>query len=325
MERDMQRIVTFIAVVVLAGCRLDPLVDDVPGASAHLLPPGSAVPAVTDDADLANQIALNDGLDDDALAMTGGVVERRAGVSAGAAVHYWWFGPATRAPSPLYTFFERSDGALRPLAHPGLVDALPGDGGYSPLHTVIQVVVTSRYGGEVIATTAALADAIELGLIEEPMPTGTFVTSPIVLPDTLLDVGTAAPASPVTVYGRGHAVGMFRFGGELGVQPGATFGPVSQVSYLREARAAGYDTIRPIFQATIPSAPAATRANYTPLSVVVDVDLAPDVPAATIVRDSDLFTRSAQGAITGTTAAVAQFQVTTTSLILQLQFVDGQP
>jgi len=328
----MERIVNCTAVLVAnlvaalgAGCRLDPLVDDVPGASANLLPSGSVVPAVTDNADLTNQVALNDGLDDRALAMAGGVVARREGVSAGVRVRYWWFGSVTRAPSPLYVFFERTDAGLRALAHPGLVDALPGDPGYSPLHTIIQVVVTSRYGGEVMATTAALADAIDLGLIEEPMPTGTFVASPVVLPGTTLDVGAAQPIPPTTVYGRGYAVGTFRFGGELGVQPARDFAPTSQVSYLREARGAGYDTTRPIFEATIPTEPAAMRASYTPLSVVVNVDLAPTVLATTIVRDSDLFTRSPDGDITGTTEAVSQFQITATSLVLQLQFADGQP
>ena len=307
------------------GCRLDPLVDDVPGASAHLLPAGGTVPDATDDPDLANQVALNDGLDDDVLAMAGGVVARRDGVSAGVPVHYWWFGPATLAPSPLYVFYADTGAGLVPIDHPGLVDALPGDPAYSPLHTIVQVTVTSKYAGELITTPAALADAIELGLVETPVPSGNFVASPIVLPGTTLDVGGAAPVPPVAIYGDGHVVGAFRFGGVLGVQPGAAFQPTSQVSYVREALGPGYDTERPIFQATIPTAPPGMSANYTPLSVVINVDLAPGVPASQIVRDSDLFIRSPEGEITGTTRAVSRFQVTDMSLVLQLQFADGQP
>jgi hypothetical protein len=328
MERIMKIAAVTAAVTaaaMAAGCRLDPLVDDVPGASAHLLPAGSTVPAVTDDADLTNQVALNDGLDDDVLAMAGGVVARRDGVSAGVPVHYWWFGPATRAPSPLYLFYTDTGSGLTPIDHPGLVDALPGDPAYSPLHTIVQVTVTSKYAGELITTPAALADAIELGLVNTPVPSGNFAASPIVLPGTTLDVGGAAPVLPVPIYGDGHVVGAFRFGGALGVQPGATFQPTSQVSYLREAQAATYDTHRPIFEATIPTAPPGTRANYTPLSVVINVDLAPKVKATQILQDSDLFIRSPQGEITGTTTAVSQFQITDMSLLLQLQFADGQP
>lgn len=314
-----------VLVIAAAGCRLDPLVDDVPGASAHLLPSGSAVPSVSDNADLTNQIAQNDGLDGAALDASGGVVARGDGLSAGAPVHYWWFGPATQAPSPLYLFYRHAGANLEALDHLPMVDAVPGDGGYSPMHTIVQVVVTDKYAGQIIASPAALADAVDLGLIEEPVPTGTSVASPIVLPGTMLEVGGPTPLVAERVYARGYQLGMFRFGGALGVQPSRTFQPTSQVSYLREAKAATYDSKRPIFQAVIPTVPATMRANYTPLSVEIDVTLAPEVPAASITQDSQLFVRSAQGAITGTTDAVAQFQITSTILLLPIQFTDGLP
>jgi glycine/D-amino acid oxidase-like deaminating enzyme len=118
----------------------------------------------------------------------------------------------------------------------------------------------------------ALADAVELGLVEEPVPIGRFVASPIVLPGTLLDVGGSTVVAE-TVYGRGYAVGAFEFGGMLGVQPVGGLLPTSQVSFLRETGMASYDAAHPIFQATIPTAPATAKANYTPLSIVVNVDL----------------------------------------------------
>jgi hypothetical protein len=329
MEPFMRTAAAAAVVVVMGttGCRLKPLTKDKPGASSHLLPPGTVVPNAIDNLDLKVQITLNDGLDDAAFAMSGGVVPRGTGMSAGAPVRFWSFGPVTRAPSPLYEFFQRTDAGLVPIDHPGLIDALPGDHGYGPLHGINQVVVTDAYDGELITTMAALADAIDLGLVEEPVPIKMFVDTPIVLPSAKLDVGGGNPqVVPETLYARGYTVTAFRFGGALGVQPtGTTVLPVSQVSFLRDPGKI-YDAAHPVFQATIPTMPPPPMVtNYTPLSVVVNVDMAPGTPASTITRDSELFTRSATGDITGTTAAVAGFQITTSIQLLQLQFTDGMP
>jgi hypothetical protein len=318
-----------IAVVVMlaAGCRLGPLGDDVPGASANLLPHSAAVPSVTDNHDLTSQIAANDGLDDAApdAAVT---VPRGTGFSAGAQVRFWAFGAATAAPSPLYQFFMTTGdtgAGLTPIDHPGLVDAVPGDHGYSPLHSLFQVVVTPAYDGQRITTSAALADAIELGLVGEPIDTGTFVATPIVLPGTTLEIADGEAATASAVYGHGYTVGMFTLGGARGVQPFSFLLPSSDVSFLREPRAVSYDASRPIFQATLPAAPPGPRASYTALSTVIDVDLAPGHPAAEITKDSELFVRSASGKITATTDAVASFRVTGDSLLLPLQLTEGQP
>jgi hypothetical protein len=305
-----------------AGCRLDPLVTDNPGASAHVLPAGAPVPSAADNPELANQINVNDGVDDKAL-VASGAIPRGSGASNGMPVKYWSFGAASRAPSPLYKFVARTEaGALTPVGHPPLVDALPGDPGYSSVHTINQVVVTADYAGQLITTASALADAVELGLVEEPVPTGTFAASPIVLPGTPLDVG-GATVMPETVYGRGYVVGMFEFGGMLGVQPGGALLPTRQVSFLREVGTAIYDAAHPIFEATIPTTAPNTTANYTPLSIVVNVDVQPGT-ASSITNDDQLFTRT-MGTITGTGNAVVQFQITTAILMLQLQFAEGAP
>ncbi|HSS00572.1 MAG TPA: hypothetical protein VLM79_26115, partial [Kofleriaceae bacterium] len=99
-----------------------------------------------------------------------------------------------------------------------------------------------------------------------------------------------------------------------------------QVSFLRESNKPAYDTTRPIFQATVPAAPPATdTANYTPLSVVVNVDLSSGIAAMTITSDGDLFTRDQSGAITGTTDKVQAFQVTSSILVLPIQFTEDLP
>jgi hypothetical protein len=313
-----------VAAALLAGCRLDPLVPDTPGASVNVLPPGAVVPGAS--RELSDQIALNDGLDGNLVPLGTGQSEERA-------VGFWALGPGSRAPSLLYEFFTaggaRLDSGAVPLEqrHPPLVDTVPGDRGYNPLHAVFRVEVTGTYQGQRITTPEALADAVDLGLVSEPLPTGNFVTLAVVLPDVRLEVndqGASVPPEPL--YARGHLVAGFRFGGELGVQPGTGLLPALQVSFLRERRQPFHDASRPIFQATIPMTAPSEEANYTALSTVVLVDLADNAMAASIQSDAHLFQRDPlTGAITGITDAVDRFEVTTTELVLQLQLSEGKP
>jgi hypothetical protein len=310
-----------------AACRLDPLVDDKPGASASILPSNASVPSVADEPDLLTQIALNDGLDPNALAASGGVISRGTGFSNGDTVHFWAFGAADRAPAPIYILGTGdAAAAFTPLTtHLPLVDAVPGDSEYNPIHTIYRVVVTGAYHDEKITTTAALADAVQIGLVSEPVAIKTFIDSPIVRPGTRIEVATGVTAMPTQVYAHGHIADTYQFGGALGLQPNP-FGllPTAQVSFLRTSTGGDYDATRPIFQATIPTAAPKMMTTYTPLSVVVDVDLSV-ATADNLKRDGDLFGRSAAtGAITSTVSPpVAAFTVTSTLLVLQLQFAEG--
>jgi hypothetical protein len=325
MESSMRSLIP-IGILLAAGCRLEPLVEDTPGASVHIRPAGSVVPRIEESPELASQISLNDGLDDRALEMAGGTILRGTGWSEGVQVPTWSFGAATRVPGPVYVFVEDTGAGTRRIDHPYLLSAIPGDAGYHPIVTIEEVLVTPAYDGELITSVEALMDAIELGLVAEPMPTSMFFNGPVVPAGTLLDLGGGRPAARAQeAFARGYRVEMFQLGGLNGVQPLSSFVPTSQVALLREAMKATYDPTRPIFQAKIPTMPPGMRATYTPLSVVVNVDLAPGVAATSITRDSDLFTRSMTGAMTGTTAAVAAFTITTTTLNWQLQFAPGAP
>jgi len=312
------------AVAVTAACRLDPLVDDLPGASANILPSDAQVPSVADNPELVSQLMYSDGLDSAAVAS--GVIPRGTGLSAGQTVRYWQFGAATRAPAPMYVFGTGDAGdGFQPIAHLPLVDALPGDDEYSPVHTVYRVVVTDKYAGQQITTSAALDDAVEIGLVAEPVATRSFVVRPIVRPGLTLDVGGAAGAvAPQPLYARGYVVDSFELGTRFGPQPNPIgLVPTTEVSWLRGPHEVSYDASRPIFQATIPTARPQAKPNYAPLAVVVDVDVTTDKNQ--IVSDAQLFTRSATGAVTRTGDLVALFTVTTTTLVLQLQFEEGMP
>ena len=315
-----------LGVAVLAttgGCLLEPLVDDTPGYSVNILPPGAEVPSVADDAELTHQISVNDGLDDRALDEAGGVVKRSIGWAGGVQYAYWSFGKAPRVGAAAYVLV---DAAGARVDHPYLLDSVPGDPGYSPIRRLQTVTVTAAYRGERLTTLAALADALELGLIEEPVAAGTWVNAPVVPPGTTLEVGGAGPAAPVEMYARGFRVGAFVLGGPRGVQPlrnGAVM--VAQASLMREGSNVALGTT-PCFQYAVPAEPATMAPNYSPLSQIIEVKLAPGIVAAdTIHSDSDLFTRSTTGAIRSTTANVVDFEITDTVWNWPMQFEEGLP
>jgi hypothetical protein len=332
MEPNMRLAGRLVALAILgtgAGCRLGPLVPDEPGASANVLPRDAMIPGVDKNADLTMQIVLNDSLDTMALMMKNNVIVRgvTGSVTDGTQVKFWAFGDADRAPTPIYVFgtgdpMSSSFTPLPPKDHPPLVETVPGDVDYEPIHTIYNVKVTDKYAGEKITTPGALADAIDLELIEAPVAIKVFVNWPIVRPGVKLEIGPGtASISSTPVYAHGYVVDSFPLGGTLGRQPNP-FGllPTSQVSFLREAGKPTFDMTHPIFQATIPTA---MNPNYTPVSQIVYVDLAPGKMATDIHKDGDLFVRMASGDIINATSAVAQFTISSKLTDLQLQFAEG--
>jgi len=314
-----------------AGCRLGPLVDDQPGASANILPASAVIPDVSSNVNLVNQITINDNLDSDALAAANNVIQRvMAGFQGeGTPAKYWPFGTGDRAPAPIYLFgtLDPSSGAFtQSTAHPPLVAAVPGDAEYEPFRTVFQVAFTSSYAGEKITTAGALSDAIELKLVEEPVAAKVFIDWPIVRPGTRLDVGgTLGTVPPTPIYAHGYLVDSYPLGGGLGMQPLKGLLPTFQVSFLRGPGEADFDRTRPIFQAAVPpKVPmAGGDATYSAAGIEVDVDLKVDRSA--IDRDSKLFTRADGDIVSSNLTNVLTFTVTTHVLNLPLQFAEGAP
>lgn len=339
-------------VVTLGACdRLGPRVDDVtadgapPGDTASapdagprfVLPAGSPVPPVADDPGMLAQIRLNDGLSDSALAANGGVLARSVGKAGGATVMFWNFGAAQVAGNfavvaPVYVLVD-VDGTT-PIDHPLLLDSIPGDSRYSQVRRIVLVPITERYAGELLTRTEALAEALDLGLIAEPVPAGTWRTLPVVPPDTLLELGgTAAPLAPTEVYAAGKVVTAFPLGGIQPLKSGGV--PIGQESRVISGVASGTPPVlpttadaQPVFQFPIPSAPPTTAPTYTPLALQLDVRLALGVAPAAITDDAQLFRRSP--AITGSingflTDNVASFTTTTNVTLRHIQFQEGSP
>ncbi|HUQ02704.1 MAG TPA: hypothetical protein VM261_09430 [Kofleriaceae bacterium] len=311
-----------LGALCVSACALEPLVDDGAGASVHVLPPGAEVPRVDEDPELVHQITVHDGLDDGALADAMGVIARKTGWAGGVAVKYWSFGPATKTGAPVYVLV---DGNGVGVDHPYLFDTVPGDPGYSALRRVIHVPITDAYHGERLTTLRALDDAIELGLVEPPVPSGTWFNAPMVPPGTTLEVGLGKPpVAPAEVYADGYRVDTFVFGGDRGVQPlrnGAV--PNAQASMLREGSNVAF-VAAPVFQLPVPAAPPTMASNYTPLCIRVEVRLGDGIVAADIHGDADLFTRSMTGSITATTHNVASFEISERIENWPLQFVEGE-
>jgi len=350
---------TSIILICLAGCNLGPRVADPPDAAlpidapprpdapdggvvyVDLLPAGTVVPSIATNPELISQIKINDGLVDATLLASGGVVTRGTGKSAGATVRFWNFGVSPvelgiAVAAPLYVFGTLEGGVFTTLPnHPQLIDTIPGDTRYSPIRRVVNVTVTPLYAGELITSVAALGEALELGLVEDPVPDGTWMNLPVVLPGTTLEVAPAptAPLPPRQVLARGYLVDVFELGTSLGRQPLRNgFIPVGQQSLLQTGVATGTPPTlpvatdpQPVFQFPIPTV-APTVFSYSPLATDVTVRLVTGIAPSAITSDLDLFRRSATGAITAYVPGnVATFTVGITTTNIQLQYTEGLP
>jgi hypothetical protein len=344
----MMRAKLLIVVIGLTGCKINPIgsntpPDGPPADAAIILPAGSMVPSISTNAELIDQIRINEGLNYSTLMSNGGIVTLSTGKSGGATVSYWNFGPATLETNnitvlaPMYVFGTMDgSGTFTPLStHPPLIDSVPGDTRYSAFRRVVDVTVTTTYAGQLFTSTDALTAAINLGLVDTPVADGTWVNLPVVLPNLMLEVGSTAPPLPTRqVYAEGYLVDVFELGTSLGRQPLKNgMVPVGQASSLLSGVATGSPPVmpttpdaQPVFQYAIPTAPPTTTPNYTPVTTTVTVQLASGIAPSSVTADNQLFVRSSSGAITGYYVDnVASFTVTTTTNNMQIQFTDGEP
>ena len=345
-----------ILLIALAGCDMlgprvsdgtldapKPVVDAAkdapPGGPKYVLPAGSTVPPITDNAELVSQIKIFDGLSDAALMTSGGVVTRSTGKAAGVTVLYWNFGATpvvdgfvVSAPVYVLADDDGSGNLTTRTDHPWLLDAIPGDPRYSAMRRITYVPVTAAYTGQVLPSIEALDEALTLGLVGEPKPAGTWRNLPVVPPGTKLELSTTvAPMDSTKVYARGYVVDTLPLAIPQPLSAGRI--PLGQESRVLSGVATGTPPVlptaldaQPVFQYGIPAAPPTTTFNYTPVVTELDVRLANAVAPAAINNDTQLFARSATGAITGYyTDNVASFTVTTTVSNKQVQFMDGAP
>lgn len=170
----------------------------------HILGAGSSVPSAYDDATLTDRIDSADGVDRD--------VTRVSAFVHGERTWYWLLGEAGDRPMPAWVLCERvAGGGCEPIDHPYVVDALPGEEGYSPFGQVHWVPITGRYGGELLTSVDAIDEALARGLVEEPEKQLRLLHCPVVHPEVRLEVGPDEWAAPGPVYHRGRQARCFDF------------------------------------------------------------------------------------------------------------------
>lgn len=349
----MTRTLFALLAVALGGCdMMKPRVSDIPidappgidpdgsyTGPKQVLPPGTIVPGIAENAELLAQIEVFDGLSDRSLEMNGGVVTRSTGKAGGATVLYWNFGSALVVDNflnsaPIYVLAD-DDGAgnFTPRTdHLPLIDTIPGDQRYAAFRRITYVPVMPSYAGQLITSIDALGEAVALGLVGEPVPAGTWQNMPVVPPGTKLELGgTAAPMEATKVYARGYIVDVLPMGYVQPLANGRV--PMGQELRLLSGVATGTPPSLPtspdsvsLFQFGIPAGPPTTSYNYTPAVTQVEVRLASGVDPAAITNDTQLFKRSGSGSVNGYYPdTVASYVVTDSASNKQIQFAEGSP
>lgn len=349
----MTRTLITLLVTALGGCdMMKPRVSDVPidappgvdpdgsyTGPKQVLPAGTPVPSIAENAELLAQIEVYDGLSDRSLEMNDGVVTRSTGKAGGTTVMFWNFGSALVVDNylnsaPIYILAD-DDGAgnYTPRTdHPWLIDSIPGDQRYAAFRRITYLPVMPSYAGQLITSIDALSEAVALGLVGEPVPAGTWQNMPVVPPGTKLELGgTAAPMEATKVYARGYVVDILPMGY---VQPLANNRvPMGQEIRLFSGVATGTPPSLPtsadamsLFQFGIPAGPPTTSYNYTPAATQVEVRLAEGVDPGSITNDTQLFKRSGSGSVNGYYPdTVASYVVTDSVSNKQIQFAEGSP
>lgn len=276
-----------IAAVMATAC-LDPLASDEAGYSRYLLAADAKVPSSVDDFELNQKIQLNDGLDP-------GPVPILEGYAQGHLVHYRDFGEARPMIAPAYAL-TRCDSKHVPkadglLSHPWFWDSVPGDADYSPYRGLYLTCITDRYGGELITSMEALSDAVELGLVREPLaPQQWFV-----LPVTAADVETGDLAE--SAFYRGSRVPFM----QLDTPPtGLPYADKRiQAQNVYELAFESTATVqRVVFAQARVGADGKPNARYAPAWSLVSVVLSDDAPLEEFTQESDLVSVAEDGTLT---------------------------
>lgn len=212
------------ALAVACSACLEPLVDDNPGYSRNVLPPGSAVPSAYADLQVSRKIDMNDGVSPP-------LVELKTGYANGSQVQYWDLGAAKRAAVPAYALTRCGpDGRALPDARlmewPLIMETIPGDPDYSQYRAISWVCLTDKFSGEVISSSDAIDDAVELGLVLDPAPADFWINLPVVSPGVEL-ASPSGPRAPQRAFHKGTEVVAHSFDDQEGRFPygnGATVG-----------------------------------------------------------------------------------------------------
>lgn len=307
-----------LALVLTTGC-LDPLSDDQPGYSRHILPGDSELPSVSGDPAATRRIDMNDGI---SMAMA----PLKSGFAQGAPVKYWDLGAGRGTAVPAYKL-ARCDDEGQPVAdldHPLLIDALPGDPDYSQIWAISYVCVTSKYSGQQLPNLLALSDAYELGLALEPEAPSAWRYQPVVLEGAQLEGASEAVGTPVTMFARGMRVTGLWFGadGEVVSSNGKS---VSTGNVYELVRPGSTKVERVVFGAQGFDEAGGRVEGYAPVFTVVTATIAADADIATFTRESDIATVNMDRSLTKASSSVISVVATMNRVARPAKFAGEQP
>jgi len=277
--------------------------DDGPAAYQ---PAGTVVPAIaTANPELAAMVAEADGVD--------GTQPILHGFVDGETTRYWTIGLSPATPQRIGVLCRETDGECVREDHPPVLEALPGEAGYSHFGQVTEVRVSEDYAGEVLGSFEAIDDAVADGLatLEER---NAYINCPIVAPGVRMETD-GGERSPIPVYVRDMQAECMLFGegsGRLGLgERGTEMGevlirnvyvltregedmPLMEAARMEDITGDG-DAVdsNNIFGAALGDV------DYTPLwrmvavtvpSDYASIDTASDQTMADYTQDSDMFT-----------------------------------
>jgi hypothetical protein len=302
----IHRYAVAVSSLVLGAC-LDLPGPEQPGYSTRVLERGSRVPSVEDDPVLAARMAAN-------AAASGPDVPLHIGYANGELVAYWDLGTAESSVEPVWVLKRRIGEGFDDVDHPPIVDGLPGSDAYTPFRAVFITVVTDAYDGERITSFAALEDAIDIGLVEEPAPTGNYVSWPIVPAGTTLERSGDGALEARPIYGEGHTARYLPIHGERPLERSVS--PLSAYLIQRQNESAPLDEAaqgvdlngdddqldsNTIFE--VDASDEMQSGLWTPITITVNAGY--DFGDAR--AESELFTRAEMGALSAVPGAFIEY------------------
>ena len=284
-----------LAVALCSGC-LDPMVGDQPGYSRLVAPQGTPIALAYDDPLIARRIDMNDG-----VGM--GPIPIKTGYAAGSEVKYWELGAARRA-APAYVLVECAFNRPRvPLMHPPIFESIPGEADYSPYRAIYEACITPEYAGQLVTSVQALDDAIDLGLVLEPVTATTWRNWPVVNQNVELSLGSTT-RTPGAAYFEGKVVHFHQFADQEGEFPNP--GTMATGFVFEVVRSDAPTTIvRTIFSNGFRAPDGSKNPAYSPVWTPVTVTLKPldptdanarqqeDADVSSWTKDTDIVTYSA--------------------------------
>lgn len=310
---------TALGCLMLAGC-LDPLTDDQPGYSRHILPSGAEVTSVADDPATTRRIDLNDGI-------SMGKAALKSAFAVGLPVKYWDLGAGRGTAVPAYQLARCNADGLpegEQPDHPLLIDALPGDPDYSQIWAIYYVCVTPAYESQLITSLPALSDAYELGLVNEPKKPLAWQHQPIVLDGVVLDGASASIDAARTVFVRAMRANSVSFGADGAVV--TTNGKSVTTGNVYELVRPGSTKVERVVFDSAGFTPEGGRGeSYAPVWTVVTVTITADADISTFSKDSDIATVNMDRTFTKASASVVSVVATTNRSARAVQFSEAEP